>query len=124
MMSTALKTAKLARRKNKVQALAKIQTAEGGADELTGDMVGTVAALVILPALAYLAVVVAAIVLLAKAGAFTRSDTSAYGYAIALVVLAFVPTGIGHGVAFGMACAAIHHLGTRHGLFLGVGELN
>ena len=125
MMSTAPKTAKLARlNKNKVQALAKIQTADGAADELTGDTVGTVAALVILPALAYLAVVVAAIVLLAKAGAFKRSDTSAYGYAIALVVLAFVPTGIGHCVAFGMACAAIHHLGTRHGLFLGVGQLN
>ena len=125
-MSTSLKTAKLARRKNKVQALAKIQTADAGATAaaLTADMVGSVAVLVLLPTLTYLAVVIAAIVLLAKAGAFARSDTSAYGYAIALVVLAFVPTGIGHGVAFSMACAAIHHLGTRHGMFLGVGQPN
>jgi hypothetical protein len=105
--------ATLARRKKKVQTL-------DGGSALAGGMVGATVVSVLVPVAAYLSVVIAAIVLLAKAGAFQQRDTGAYGYAIALVVLAFVPTFVGHGVAFAMACAAIHLLGTTKGDLLGV----
>ena len=90
------------------------------AAQLSADAVGGIVAAVLVPFALYMSIIIAGLVLLAKAGAFRPSSSQAYGFAVALAVLAFLPTGIGHAVAFCMACAAIHMLGTTKGALLGV----
>ena len=93
-----------------------VRTLDGASFMLAG--VGGLVAAAFLSVSVYVAVVIAAIVLLSKAGAFKRPDARAYGFAIALVVLCLLP--LGYTPAFVMACVAIHMLGTMKGEFLDV----
>jgi hypothetical protein len=106
------------RRKKKIQTA--VAPAAGAAAAFATDIIAGTVVAVLIPLMLYLSVVIAAIVLLAKAGAYREQEERAFGFAVALAVLSFVPTLIGNLSAFAMACAAIHLLGTMKGKFLGV----